>query len=133
MSIRFYPSVDDSNKGTAEDRIEVLASAALEYKALVLDAGVRASELLDAEGLTPRDFTAAFNWEELTGVLHFIREMPEANESEKSRKASLLTNLAEVYETLRSAKMPKLEAVRLALASEAKQLGGGDDHSSRVA
>ncbi len=43
----------------------------------------------------------------------------------------LLTKHADVYEVLRGAKMSKLEAVRLALISEAAQLKGGTPGASQ--
>ncbi len=52
-------------------------------------------------------------------VLREVREMPEADRSARIAKADLLTKLAEIYEVLRAAKMPRLEAVRIALMSEA--------------
>ena len=42
----------------------------------------------------------------------------------KLAKADHLKKLAEVYEVLRAARMPKLEAVRLALMNESMQLRG---------
>jgi hypothetical protein len=48
--------------------------------------------------------------------------LPEHNQASRLTKAGYLAKLAEVYEVLRGAKMPKLEAVRLALINEANQL-----------
>ena len=70
----------------------------------------------------PRELEISFNWEEIADVLAHVRNMPEAAKGDKLKKSDLLNKLAEVYEVLRAAKMSKLEAVRLALMSEAKQL-----------
>ena len=74
----------------------------------------------------PKDQTVAYNWEEIANVLSSIRKLPEGSKIEKIQKANLLIKLAEVYEVLRAAKMSKLEAVRLALISEANQLNAGN-------
>lgn len=128
MPLTFYPHSDDAQKGSLEDRIEVLMEAAERYKAVVLDV-TRKAEKTDtantAKRSVPRDLNAAYNWEEIARILREIRELPELNRTDKVKKATLLVKLAEVYEVLRGAKMSKLEAVRLALISEANHLGGG--------
>jgi len=131
MTLTFYPHTDDTQKGSLADRIEILMEAADRYKAVVLDGTAGAATATPSEKgtikrVTPRDQTAAYNWEEIARVLHEIRELPEVGKLEKTRKGQLLTKLAEVYEVLRAAKMSKLEAVRLALISEANQLLGGE-------
>lgn len=125
MSLTFYPHSDDTRKGTLDERIEVLSDAAERYKAIILETAPPAADTTNHKRTTPRDLTAAFNWEEIARVLREIREFPEINKNDKMKKADLLTKLAEVYEVLRAAKMSKLEAVRLALISEANQLRGG--------
>jgi hypothetical protein len=126
MALTFYPHPDDAQKGTIEDRIEILMDAALRFKAVVLDDKV----FMPANGeesrrIAPRDQLVAYNWEEISRVLREVRELSEANTVDKQKKGNLLAKLAEIYEVLRAAKMSKLEAVRLALVSEAAQLRGG--------
>lgn len=125
MPLTFYPHTEDAQKGSLNDRIEILMEAAERYKAIVLDETAKNIPSDPNKRMVPRDMTAAYNWEEITRVLHEIRVLPEINKLDKSRKGELLAKLAEVYEVLRSAKMSKLEAVRLALISEANQLRGG--------
>ena len=119
MPITFYPHLEDSGKGSLEDRLELLITAAEKYKAAVLDAQ-------DTKPVLPRDVQAAYNWDEIAAVMREIRELPEGNKEGKTKKGMLLTRLAEIYEVLRAAKMPKLEAVRLALVNEKRQLVGGE-------
>lgn len=124
MPLTFYPHPDDAQKGTLDERVEVLMDASERYKAIILDMAVKQESLTKKISL-PKDLTAALHWDEVAKVLREIRELPEGNKDERARKASLLRKLSEIYEVLRAAKMPKLEAVRLALISEANQLGGG--------
>lgn len=129
MPLIFYPNPDDSQKGmlSLEERIEILMDAAERYKAVVLDEKSAKEKLAEqaTKLMVPRDMVAAYNWEEIAHVLRGIRDLPEANKPDKVKKAEMLTKLAEVYEVLRAAKLAKLEAVRLALISEATQLRGG--------
>lgn len=129
MPLTFYPHPDDAQKGTLNERVEVLMEAAERYKALVLDPSKTEGEQISKVQI-PREQVAAYNWEEIARVLREVRELPEGSKGDKSKKADLITKLAEVYEVLRGAKMSKLEAVRLALIAEATQLKGG---SSQVA
>ena len=122
MSLTFYPHSDDADKGTLEERIDILLEAAERYKVAVVDSSVTASDGMELRPMVPRELKHAFNWEEIARVLRSIRELGEINKSDKLRKAHLLTRLAEIYEMLRAAKMAKLEAVRLALMSEAMTL-----------
>lgn len=125
MPLIFYPHTEDTQKGTLAERIEVLMEAAERYKAIILDVPPASAAPLDPKKrMTPRELTAAYNWEEIARVLTEIRESPEITKEDKLKKAALLTKLAEVYEVLRAAKMSKLEAVRLALIGEAAQLKG---------
>lgn len=123
MSLTFYPHADDAQKGTLLERIEILMEAAERYRAVVLD--VTAKSEVTSKRLVPRDQVVAYNWEEIAIALREIRELPEVNKEDRVRKSDFLTKLAEIYEVLRAAKMSKLEAVRLALISEANQLRGG--------
>lgn len=132
MPLTFYPHQDDTQKGTLEERADVMQEAAERFKAFVLDATKKSAapegEARSANGdkrQAPSDLENAFNWDEIAILLREIRELPEGNEPEKKRKAMLLKKLAAVYEVLRSAKMPKLESVRTTLESEANQLIGG--------
>ena len=125
MPLTFYPHSDDAQKGSIDERIETLMSAAEEYRAIILDTGSKPAST-ESRGVS-RDLKVAFNWEEITRILREVRELAEINKGDKLRKASLLSKLAEIYEVLRSSKMSKLEAVRLALISEANQLKGGSN------
>lgn len=130
MPITFYPHEGELSNSTIQTKLEVLLEAAERYKGIILD--VNTAKTAPAEGkkiLTPRDMTAAFNWDEIAKLLKEIRELPEANPANKLSKADRLSKLAEIYEVLRAAKMPKLEAVRLALMNEANQLRSGSGAS----
>jgi len=124
MPLTFYPHSDDAEKGSLDERVETLKTAAEEYKAVVEDVSQSPKEEEKLRGTIPRDLTIAYNWEEIARILREIRELPEIDKHDKDYKADMLMKLSEIYEVLRSAKMPKLEAVRLALMSEAKQLNG---------
>ena len=124
MPVVFYPHDDDVELGSLQEKLEVMMEAAERYKAVVLDT---TTPIMDNDGkrrLTPREIRVAFNWQEIAKMLREIRELPESSPSSKVTKAERLTRLAEIYEVLRGAKMPKLEAVRIALMNEAKQLRG---------
>lgn len=127
MTLMFYPHSDDALKGTLEERIEVLLHAAERYKAAVLDqkVGAESEALKTARISVPRELEHSYNWDDIAIVLRETRELPEATREEKNAKSHMLSKLAEVYEVLRGAKMSKLEAVRLALVNESKQLRGG--------
>lgn len=123
MNIMFYPHEDDMQNGSTKDRLDTLLEAAERYKGIVLDITSKDSDTASSTKLsTPREIAHAFNWQEVAKILREIREMPEINQSSRETKADCLNKLAEIYEVLRAAKMPKLEAVRLALVNEAKQL-----------
>lgn len=132
MAITFYPHSDDTQKGSLEEKIEILLEAAERYKAIILEVAIKPEGEIEevVKRQIPREQKVAYNWEEIARVLREIRDSPEASRGDKLKKASLFTKLAEVYEVLRGAKMAKLEAVRLALISEANQLRGS---SSQVA
>jgi len=125
MPLTFIPHSDDTEKGSLEDRMDVLRDAAERYRAAAMDVVAVQVDHASVKLMTPRDMKVAYNWEEISRILREVRELPELNSADKARKVMLLTKLAEVYEVLRSAKMSKLEAVRLALISEAAQLRGG--------
>lgn len=124
MPLTFYPHPDDTQKGLIDERVDVLVDAAERYRAVVLEV-TNKPDVVAKKIVLPKDQTAAFHWDELARVLREIRELPEANREDRLRKGLLLGKLAEIYEVLRAAKMPKLEAVRLALISEANHLGSG--------
>lgn len=125
MTLTFYPHSDDAQKGSLDERIEILMEAAERYKAVVLDVTAHPEPTNENKRMVPREQKAAYNWEEISRVLREIRELPEGDKTDKVKKGNLLAKLAEVYEVLRAAKMSKLEAVRLALISEANHLRGG--------
>ena len=124
MPLVFYPHQDDTKRGSFEERIEVLLEAAELYKTALSDLTAKTeAEAEEARRPTmPRELGAVHNWDEIALLLRELRELPEATRVEKNRKALLLTKLADVYEVLRAAKMSKLEAVRIALMTEASQL-----------
>lgn len=123
MAIMFYPHEEDMDSSTIPARLELLMTGAERYKSVVLETASKSSETIDvSKRHVPRELTYAYNWQELAKLLRELREMPEQNPSSRLAKANHLTKLAEVYEVLRGAKMPKLEAVRLALINEANQL-----------
>ncbi|HLB57552.1 MAG TPA: hypothetical protein VJL60_01930 [Gammaproteobacteria bacterium] len=126
MGMIFYPHDEDLQTGSIKEKLETLLEAAERYKAVILDLAAKNTEGGVAVSVkrAPREMTHAYNWQEIAKVLREIREMPEANKSGRLLKADSLTKLAEIYEVLRAAKMPKLEAVRLALVNEATQLKG---------
>lgn len=125
MALTFYPHSDDLQKGSLGEKIDILMEAAERYKAIILETISTPEVSNEYKRMMPRDQKAAYNWEEIARTLHEIRELSEANKIDKVKKGNLLAKLAEVYEVLRAAKMSKLEAVRLALISEANQLRGG--------
>jgi hypothetical protein len=130
MPVSFYPHDEDMQTGSIQDKLEILMEAAERFRGSVLDpsSAPEPSSEADANGkkrLTPRDIKVAFNWQEIAKILREIRELPESNPVHKAAKADRLTRLADIYEVLRAAKMPKLEAVRIALMNESKQLRSG--------
>ncbi|MCD6039017.1 MAG: hypothetical protein K0S27_417 [Gammaproteobacteria bacterium] len=126
MTIIFYPYEEDLDSRTLEARLELLMLGAERYKTIVLDMTTKPPEGSDAtRRMVPRDLTYAYNWQELARLLRELRELPEQNQVSRLAKATYLARLAEIYEVLRGAKMPKLEAVRLALVNEASQLRTG--------
>ena len=125
MTIAFYPHLEDAETGSLDERIEMLMAAAEKYKAAILDTTEKpALPPEEANKLAPRDLQTAYHWDAIASVLSEIRALPEATKAHKIRKGQLLAKLAEIYEVLRAAKMPKLEAVRLALVNEKQQLIG---------
>ncbi len=125
MSVIFYPHQDELASSTMEQKLEVLMESAERYKAVVLEM-TKAPELTESsekKRMTPREITHAFNWEELAKLLRQIRELPDSTAATKLVKAQRIKKLADVYEVLRGAKMPKLETIRLSLMNELKQLG----------
>lgn len=124
MAIMFYPHEEDLELSSVQSRLDLLMTAAERYKSAVLEIATQSPEgnADPAKRTAPRDIAHAYNWQELAKLLRELREMPEHNQASRLAKAGYLTKLAEVYEVLRGAKMPKLEAVRLALVNEANQL-----------
>jgi hypothetical protein len=131
MPVSFFPHDEDVQLGSIVERLEILMEAAERYKSAVLDTSAVAApvEKKEEEGtgpkrLTPRELKAAYNWQEIARIMREIRELPESNPAAKQSKSARLLRLAEIYEVLRGAKMPKLEAVRMALSNEAEQISG---------
>lgn len=125
--MNFYPH-DEDMSGTVQDKLDVLLDAAQRFRSAILEPPALPSVAVGAEQparkrMVPRDVVSAYNWQELAKLLREIRELPENTPNSKALKGGHLKKLAEVYEILRGAKMPKLEAVRLALMNEASQLG----------
>ncbi len=124
MSIMFYPHEEDLGSSAIPAKLELLLTGAERYKAIILETAAKSAEanIDSAKRMTPRELTHVYNWQELAKLLRELRELPEQNPAGRLTKAGYLTKLAEIYEVLRGAKMPKLEAVRLALINEANQL-----------
>lgn len=123
MPINFYPHEEDLQSSNIQEKLDTLIEAAERFKAVVLDASAaKAINTEPKKRVMPRDLPFAYNWEEIAKLLVEIRGLPEINAGSKLTKAKHLTKLAEIYEVLRAAKMPKLEAVRIALMNEAAQL-----------
>ncbi|HLB41544.1 MAG TPA: hypothetical protein VJN02_01600 [Gammaproteobacteria bacterium] len=125
MALTFYPHSDAVQRGSFEERIETFMEAAQNYKAVILEMTTQSEAAGACLRMIPREQAAAYNWGEIAHLFHELRDLPEASKDDKIKKAALLAKLAEIYEVLRAAKMPKLEAVRLALINEANQLRGG--------
>jgi hypothetical protein len=131
MSVIFYPHDDDVAVGSVSERLEILMEGAERFKAAVLDAGTTIIVDKDAKkSITPKEITLAFNWQEISRIMREIRELPESSQTTKVTKAERLRRLSEIYEVLRAAKMPKLEAVRIALMNECNQLVAGGSSST---
>jgi hypothetical protein len=121
----FYPHQEDLVSSNVADRLDVLLEAAQRYKAAVLDSAAKGVDGGLGEvkvRATPREIDHAYNWDEVARLLRELRDLPEGTPAAKLTKSGYLMKLAEIYEVLRAAKMPKLEAVRLALMNEASQL-----------
>jgi hypothetical protein len=120
----FYPYEEDLGSSPLPTKLEILMLAAERYKAIVLETNIKLTEAStdSTKLMSPRELAHAYNWQELAKVLRELREAPEQNQANRLTKAAHLMKLAEIYEVLRGAKMPKLEAVRLALVNEANQL-----------
>jgi len=124
MALVFLPQDDELEASQLSQKLEVWLEASERYKALILDASIKSVDAANKR-IAPRDMVYSINWNGLSKLMRQIRELPEGSPSGKVLKAGALTKLADIYEVLRGAKMPKLEAVRIALANEAKQLTGG--------
>lgn len=125
MAMTFYPHEDDFDSSETSAKLELLMQGAERYKSIVLETAAKPVEVDPAKRMVPREMSYAYNWQALAKLLRELREMPEQNPANRLTKASHLAKLAEIYEILRGAKMPKLEAVRLALINEANQLKSG--------
>lgn len=121
MSLIFYPTSNKVNQGSLEERLDCLKAGASEFKEITINT---TPELLQKTHhvRTPREQKVAYNWDAISKVLREIRALTENVEAEKEKKATLLLTLADIYAILRDARMSKLEAVRVALKSEAMQL-----------
>jgi hypothetical protein len=125
MPVAFYPHDEDVQLGSIAERLEILMEAAERYKSSISEVSavvVAKEEGAVAKGITPKEIKIAYNWQEIARILREIRELPEVNPAMKASKADRLARLSEIYEVLRGAKMPKLEAVRIALMNEASHL-----------
>jgi hypothetical protein len=127
--VNFYPHDEDMQSGSVQEKLSVLLDAAHRYRSAILEPpatpppSTSGAEPAAKKRMVPREIICAYNWQELAKLLREIRELSESTPSTKALKGSHLKRLAEIYEVLRGAKMPKLEAVRLALMNEASQLG----------
>lgn len=126
-NVIYYPHDDDMSSFNS-DKLGVLIEAAERFKAVVLETAAKVPETANdpKKRNTPKEsLHHVFNWDGIAKVLRELRELPENNQASRLSKANQLQKLAEVYEILRGAKMPKLEAVRLALVNESDQLRTG--------
>jgi len=126
--ITFYPHDDDMSNATISEKLDVLLGAAERYKTAIADPKNATGLLVGEDGkgrLIPREMKIAFNWQEIAKMMREIHEAPESTTPSRLTKAENLTKLAEVYDVLRGAKMPKLETVRAMLMGEANVLMGG--------
>jgi hypothetical protein len=126
MTLVFYPSPDDVEAGTLNEKLDVLMDAAQRYKGAVLDPG-QEDISQEKKQMSPRDIKIAYNWQEIAKILREVRDLPEGNSAAKKNKIACLMKLTEIYETLRASKMPKLESIRLSLANEVAQLQDGGE------
>ncbi|HTM64332.1 MAG TPA: hypothetical protein VL360_07510 [Gammaproteobacteria bacterium] len=133
MPLLFFPHTEDASTGSFIERIDQMREAGERYKAAVLESLSKAQQAAEVRGAAPKDLHFAYNWDILSAVLRDVRELPEGTKEDRHFKADYLAKLAEIYELLRDARMSKLEAVRLALSSEATQLRGGNTASTQVA
>jgi hypothetical protein len=128
MALLFYGDPFLEEGGTSsymKERLEQLKESAERYKAVVLESTPKSSVVDEHRSMLPKDLAISYNWEAIAIVLREIREMPENSGQARHSKAEHLMKLSEIYEILRAAKMSKLEAVRVALMTEANQLRGG--------
>jgi hypothetical protein len=122
----YYPSDELASVISLRDRLEILMDAAERYKTAIVDQmSAMTANPPERKRMTPKEIQHAYNWQEIAKIMREVRELGETTMPAKALKADSLTKLAEVYEVLRGAKMPKLEAVRLALMNEATQLNRG--------
>lgn len=134
MPLMLYPHTEDASRGSYLERIDQLLEAAERFKAAVLEIDAKLpAGTQEIKAFSPKDIKVAFNWDIAAMLLREVRALPEAAKDEKEKKHKYLVRLAELYEVLRGAKMPKLEAVRIALTNEANQLTGGTGSAPRVA
>lgn len=129
MALIFYPHQDDLSSSSIQEKLDALLEGAERYKAVILDTK-KNTDSDSTKRMAPSDMTYSFNWDELAKLLREIRDHSESNSANRLAKAENLKKLAEIYEVLRGAKMPKLEAVRLALVNEANQLRSGNSTSA---
>ncbi len=125
MVLVFYPQDDELESAKLDEQLEIMQASAERFKAAVLDTAVKYGGTASTSGRTgsvPREMSMAFNWEYLAMAMREVRELPEGAPSDRLVKAARLEKLAGIYEILRGARMPKLEAVRLALMNELTQL-----------
>ncbi len=132
MAILFYPNQEDISNLSKREKLELMREAAERYKSIILQISTKTTEITieQKKDAAPRDITHAYNWDELAKLLRELRELPENNSITRLAKAEHLIKLAEIYEVLRGAKMPKLEAVRLALVNEATHLKSAANSSA---
>jgi hypothetical protein len=130
MALIFYPHQEDINHNISiSEKLDILLDSAQRYKSIMMDSSTKTTEASLGEIKncpTPREMEHVFNWDEIAKILNELRNLPENTPTAKIKKGDYLAKLAEVYEVLRGAKMPKLKAVCLALMSEASQLKGGN-------
>lgn len=123
MTIVFYPNVGDGLENNGRfpliDRIEFLAEAAEEYKAIVF--GGREDKSAHTTAL-PNKQPIAFNWAVMAAILQEVQDLSENSKSAKNDKVLYLQRIIDLYEVLRGAGMVDLNIIIKQLRDEITRL-----------
>lgn len=123
MTTVFYPNVGDGLESKSRfaliDRLEFLAEAVEEYKAVVF--GGREGNTRGMADL-PNTQLIAFNWEAMSAILQEVQALPENSKNAKNDKAIYLESIIEMYEVLRGTGMSDLNIIIKQLRDELTRL-----------